>query len=207
VAADVIAYHEPEHPVVGEYRLVRDEARRQLVEQGPRVLVFTAARPAAGTTTVILNLAVALTEDGPARVLVVDANFDRPAAAGRLGASAVSGLAEALAQTIPLAWAVQPTVVPKLHVLACGVPTDGTAQAMNRDLPRLLTQLRQWFDWVLVDAGVWGDVLGAEVLGPASDAVYLVTRDEHQERSDFLELRSAIAAVGGNPRGYVTTRR
>src|SRR5690348_2976309 len=29
VSADVVAYHQPDHPVSGEYRTVRDEIRRQ----------------------------------------------------------------------------------------------------------------------------------------------------------------------------------
>src|SRR5262245_34547220 len=84
VSVDVIAFHQPDHPVSGEYRIVRDEIRRQFEEPRPRLLLFAAAAPVAGTTTVLLNTAVSLTQDG-AKVLVVDANYDRPAVAPRLG--------------------------------------------------------------------------------------------------------------------------
>jgi Mrp family chromosome partitioning ATPase len=207
VSPDVVVYHFPDHAVTGEYRTVREEVRRQFDEAGPRVVVLTAAVPVAGTTTVALNLAVALTQDPPAKVLVVDANFDRPAAARRLGVAETPGLAEVLGQTVPLAWAVQPTPVPNLHALAAGLPADGTDDAMASDFPRLLGQLRQWFDWVLVDGGVWDESLGRESVGPACDAVYLVTRQADVERPEFTALRASVTGAGGTLRGYVTTRQ
>lgn len=207
IAPDVVAYHQPEHPVSGEYRSVRDEIRRQFEEPGPRAIVFTAAAPVAGTTTVLLNFAVALAQQPGVKVLVVDANFDRPAVARRLGVSEAPGLAETLGQSVPLAWAVQPTAVPGLHALAGGVPGDGTATAMTADFPRLLAQLRQWFDWVLVDGGVWADALGGEGFAPTADGVYLVTRQADIDLPEFADLRASVSAAGGAVRGYVATRQ
>ncbi|HET6575742.1 MAG TPA: hypothetical protein VFG68_19230 [Fimbriiglobus sp.] len=206
VSADVIAFHQPDHPVSGEYRTVRDEVRKQFEEPRPRVLLFAAAAPVAGTTTVMLNTAVSLTRDG-AKVLVADANYDRPAVARRLGVPETPGLAEVLGQTVPLAWALQPTAVEDLHVLAAGVPSDGTPRGMTQDFPRLLAQLRQWFDWVLVDGGVWDEWLGQESAGPACDAVYLVTRQADIDRPEFGSLRMSVADAGGVLRGYITTRQ
>lgn len=209
IAPEVVTYHFPDHAVSAEYRQVKDEIRRQFPEPGPRVLLFTAAAPVAGTTTVLLNVAVALAQESdPApRVLAVDANFARPGLARRVGASDTPGLAEVLGQEMPLAWAIQPTPVPTLHVLAAGHPTDPTAQAMAADFPRLLAQLRQWFDWVLVDAGVWADAAGRDAAGPAADAVYLVTRQADIERPEFTALRGTVASSNGLLRGYVTTRQ
>ena len=207
VSADVIAYHQPDHPISGEYRVIRDEIRRQYEEPTPRVLLFSAAAPVAGTTTVLLNFAVSLTQESGARVLVADANFDRPAVARRLGVPETPGLAEVLAQTVPLAWALQPTAVENLHVLAAGVPADETHKAMASDYPRLLAQLRKWFDWVLVDGGVWDEWLGQESAGPACDAVYLVTRQADIDRPEFAGLRASVNSAGGVLRGYVTTRQ
>ena len=74
----LVALHFPEHAVSGEYRVLRDEIRKQLPEPTPRVLLFAAANPEAGTTTVLLNLAVTLAHDGKTKVLVADANVHRP---------------------------------------------------------------------------------------------------------------------------------
>lgn len=206
VSSDVVAYHDPEHPITQEYRLVRDEIRQQFEEEGARVVVFSAGAPVAGTTTVMLNLAVELTRVGAARVLVVDANLARPAISRRLGVADTPGLADVLGQTVPLAWALQPTAIPNLQVLAAGIIMPGIGHAMANDFPRLLVQLRQWFDWVLVDAGVWGEAAGRDGIGPACDAVYLVTRQHDIDRPEFAGLRASVTGTGGLLRGYITTR-
>jgi Mrp family chromosome partitioning ATPase len=193
VATDLVTVHWPDHPVSREYRAVRDEITAQY-DAGPRVLVFAAAAPESGATTVLLNLAATLAADAGAKVLVVDANGPRPAVAARLGLADGPGLAEVAAQTTPLAWAIQPTPVANLHAL--------TAGAGAGDVSRLLGTLRGWFDWVLVDGGVWSDGAAAA----AADGVYLVARQTDLDRPEFVGLRAAVAAAGGTPRGYLTTR-
>lgn len=207
VAPDVVAFHFPDHPVSGEYRRMTDEVLAQYELPGARAVVFTAAEPHAGTSTVALNFAVSLVASHGHRVLVVDANFGRPGVARRLSCAESPGLADVLGQSIPLAWALQPTPLPNLHVLATGQVTDNTEEALSGDLPRLVTQLRQWFDWVVIDAGVWAELPGGDGTAATAEGVYLVARDADAENADFVNLRSDIAAVGGPVRGFVTTRQ
>ncbi|MBA4187190.1 MAG: hypothetical protein C0467_04145 [Planctomycetaceae bacterium] len=210
IAADgpdptLVALHYPDHAVSGEYRVLRDEVRRQLPDSTSRVLMFSAAAPEAGTTSVLLNLAVTLAQEANARVLVVDGNVNRPGVGAKLALKSAPGLCEVLSHRVPLAWAVQPSIVPNLQVLTAGDVTDATPTAVGRDLPKLLGQLRQWYDWVLVDGGVWGAMAERDAVCPAADAVYLVTRDADLDRPEFLNLRGWVKELGGLLRGYVAT--
>jgi Mrp family chromosome partitioning ATPase len=207
VAPEIVAYHFPDHPVSGEYRTVRDQIVRQFDEPGPKVTLFTSGSAHAGTTTVLVNFAVSLIQEFGSRVLLVDAHLARPGVARRLGAAESPGLADVLNQSIPLAWALQPTPVQNLHLLAAGTPTDHTEEQMAADLPKLVPQLRQWFDWVVIDAGVWGDLPGADATCGAADAVYLVTRSGDIELPGFGGLRAEVAGSGGHVRGYISTRQ
>ncbi len=207
VAPEIVAYHFPDHPVSGEYRTVRDQIVRQFDEPGPKVTLFTSGSAHAGTTTVLVNFAVSLIQEFGSRVLIVDAHLARPGVARRLGAAEAPGLADVLNQSIPLAWALQPTPVTNLHLLAAGTPTDATEEHMAADLPKLVTQLRQWFDWVVIDAGVWGDLPGSDGTCEAADAVYLVTRSGDIELPGFGGLRAEVANSGGHVRGYISTRQ
>lgn len=206
ISPDIITYHQPDHAVSGEYRVVRDEIVNQFEEPGPRVTLFTSASGSAGTTTVMMNFAVSLTQEHGSRVLLVDANFARPGIARRLGASESPGLAEVLGQAIPLAWALQPTPLTNLHMLSTGTANDATEDLLTTDLPKLIGQLRQWFDWVIVDAGVWNELPGADATASATDAVYLVTRHSDIERMEFADLRADITNASGPVRGYISTR-
>ncbi|MBY0456266.1 MAG: CpsD/CapB family tyrosine-protein kinase [Gemmataceae bacterium] len=203
--AGLVALHFPDHPVSAEYRTLRDEVARQLPEGTSRALWFTAAATGSGTTTVVLNLALTLARDGQ-RVLVVDANLQHPGVAAKLALRPTPGLAEVLGQNLPLPWAVQPTPAPTLQALAAGTADDSTPAAVGRDLPKLLAQLRQWFDWVLIDAGVWGVTAELDAACPTAEAVYLVTREPDAERPEFAGLKTWVKQLGGSLRGYVTTR-
>lgn len=198
VASEIVAFHHPHHAVSAEYRELAADIRRQAGGVGePKAVLFTAANRDRGTTTVLLNLAVTLA--GESRVLVIDANFEHSGAAKKLGANDVPGLNEVLAQSTPLAWALQPTPVAKLQVLAAG---SSLTEASISELPRVLTQLRQWFDWILIDGGTWGDRPNRDALASAYDSIYLVTR----QGENASGLRSQIARHGGLLRGFITTQ-
>lgn len=204
--ASLVALHFPDHPISAEYRTLRDEIRKQLPDITSRVLMFNAVAPEAGTTTVLLNLAVTLAREGNRRVLVVDSNLNRPGIAAKLALKPAPGLYEALTQQVPLAWAVQSSPIAALSVLTAGDVTDATSGSACRDLPKLLAQLRKWSDWILVDAGVWGAMPDRDAACPAADAVYLVTRETDAERPEFVGVRGWVKELGGLLRGYVTTR-
>ena len=141
----LVALHLPDHPISGEYRTLKDEIRSQLPESLPRVLWFTAAAGESGTTSVLLNLAVTLARESAPRVLVVDANVERPAIAEKFAiAKSAQGLCDVLSQKIPLAWAVQASTIPILQILPAGIATADTAGTFAQDLRKLLDQLRQW---------------------------------------------------------------
>lgn len=204
--ASLVSLHFPDHSVSGEYRTLRDEICKQLPETTSRVLLFNAIAPEAGTTTVLLNLAITLALEAKNRILVVDANTNRPAVAAKLAVKPSPGLCEVLTQQVPLTWAVQPSSVPGLHVLSAGNANKETPGLVSRDLPRCLLLLRQWFDWILVDAGVWGGMPERDATSPSADAVYLVARETDTERPEFLSMRNWVKELGGLLRGYVTTR-
>ena len=205
--AGLVALHLPDHPISGEYRTLRDEVRAQLPEPIPRVLWFTAAAGEAGTTSVLLNLAITLAKESAPRVLVVDANSDRASIADKFAlAKSAPGLAEVLAQKIPLAWAVQASTMPNLQILPAGVAMAATGATIGQDLPKLIEQLRQWYDWVLIDSGVWGAMPERDAVCSTADAIYLVSRESDVERSEFSGLRGWVKELGGLLRGYVATK-
>src|SRR5437764_1222048 len=101
-APELIAFHQPDHPISGQYRDLATGLLAQTPAEQPRVLFFTSSAPGAGTTTVVLNTAVTLARDNLLRVAVLDAHLRRAAVAGRLGLPDGAGLREVLAGGAPL---------------------------------------------------------------------------------------------------------
>lgn len=199
VASDIVAFHAPDHAVSEEYRRLAADISRQLVGTGSKAILITGLDHDRGTTTVLLNLGVTLARQDSGKVLLVDTAIGHASAARKMGLGEVPGLAEVLAEETPLAWALQPSALANLQVLAAG---HGTLDSFA-DWPTVLAQLRQWYDWILIDGGVWGENADRDAACPAYDAVYLVAR---QNETAAISARHAISRQGGLLRGFITTQ-
>jgi Mrp family chromosome partitioning ATPase len=201
--AELIAFHQPDHPISVQYRSLAAEIARQLPGALPRVLLFAGATSNIGTSTVLLNLAMTLARQD-AKVTVADAHLARPALAARLGLPDGPGLREVLAGQMPPAWCLQETAHPNLLVLPAGTagqPREGA------DLTPILEMLRDRSDCVLLDVGPWGDGTLAPNLAAGSDAIYLVLSHESAGTPATGALQDEILEQTGRLRGCVLTQR
>jgi Mrp family chromosome partitioning ATPase len=199
---ELIAYHRPDHPAARQYRRLADGIANQHPPGRPPVLLFTSASARTAGTATVANLAVTRAIDGYGRVLVIEAERTPGSSAERFGVPPVPGLKELLARTVPLSMALHRTSVEGVYLLPAGSTSVGTDEAAR--LPSLLDQLRARFDWVLVDAPVWGThALGGWV--QASDGVYLVLRPDEWDSAQADMAHEGIARAGGKLRGCVTT--
>jgi Mrp family chromosome partitioning ATPase len=201
---ELIAFHDPDHPISEQYRLLLGEVALQLPGGPPRVLLLTGATAEAGTTTVLLNLAVTLARTDALRVTVIDANVARPAVAERLGLSPGPGLCEVLGGRTPLPWAVQNTRLPNLRALVAG---RATVPAAETAFPPVVERLRTESDWVLIDGPTSTRPADAAPLADCCDAVYLVLRQPDAETPAALELQQGLLETTGRLKGCILTQR
>lgn len=201
LAPELIAFHEVEHPISREYTVLLEEIVRPVAGQGPAILAFAGPLPQAGTTTVVLNLALTLARSGQDRVAVIEAQRRRPAIAERLGVSPTPGLTELLAGTVPISRAMQAVSGVALHAMPIGSgdSLDGIAE--------FLPTLKHRFDWVLVDASL--DEVGCDSPFRANliDAAYLVVREEQIGDPRLGELQSHLNRLGAPLCGFVQTAK
>lgn len=140
------------------FRKLAQRLRRGALERNLCSLVFTGAGRQAGRTSLILTLARALQQEFPQeRLLVLDADFQKPGVAAACGLTVTRGLWETLQcdlawpkvlhagpeETVSLLPLSGPVSFPELET----VGTDGL-------LP-LLSDLREHYPLILIDAGPW----------------------------------------------------
>jgi Mrp family chromosome partitioning ATPase len=200
---ELVAFHEPHHAVSQQYQAILHSMDQQLAGVHSRIVLFSALRPGAGTTSVLLNLAITCAKQGQ-RVLAADASFVHPGIAERLGIVAAPGLREALARTMPPLWSIQETVEPNLYALAAG---QSPVEPPLDLLPGLLDQLRQRFDWIFLDGGEWVQRPEKRALLSAATAAYLVLTPSDLESPVADGMLGEISAHGGNLQGYVLVHR
>jgi Mrp family chromosome partitioning ATPase len=216
-AAELVAFHAPNQAAAQQYRAVLDAVvNASTALDRPTALLFTSALPRGGTTNTLLNLAI-LAAAPPLcpppraggdiragrRVVVVDANFRRPAVAERLGLPAAPGLREAMAGAIALDEAIQTTEQANLLALTAGVRESNGVRFVADTLHSLLRQLRQRYPLVFVDGPRWDGKPDIVALAAACDAVFLVTPESEAETPQTEALLRLIPQQGARLAGCI----
>jgi Mrp family chromosome partitioning ATPase len=204
-APELVAYHAPNQPASAQYAALLTTIAEAAAGRGghpDNVYLFSGVRAGAGTTTVVLNLAITAARAGKS-VLVTDANLRRPAVAGRVGLESHPGLTEVLNGDAALASAVRPTGLDNLSVLASGAPAALWADPAS--LRELLAELSRMADLVMIDGPAWDGRGAAAGLAPGSGAVFLVVPDREADEPQATGLLAALPAKGVPLAGCILT--
>ncbi|MBV9122928.1 MAG: CpsD/CapB family tyrosine-protein kinase [Planctomycetes bacterium] len=203
LAADLVAFHQPEHPSARLYQSLVEQITAQIAGQQSRVLLFTAAASGTNKTTVLLNLAITWARQQSGRIVAVDAGAGRPGMAQRLGLPGYPGLREVLRGKLILEAALQETGLPNLHALTAG--EGEKVWPSGEVLKAVLRELRQRFDLVLVDAPAWDGGPDLVALALGCDAVYLFLRQVEVHTAEVEALLQAIPRHGPRLGGCIVT--
>lgn len=171
------------------FRGIRTNLRFAVPEQ-PRLLAVSSAAPGEGKTTVSINLALSMAEEGK-QVLVVDADLRRGCLHEVLGVPRSPGLVEAMAGQAALADVChRSSVHPSLDVVPRGAHQDQRSQFLaGEEFSNVLGELRARYDIVLVDTPPILAVADASVVANAVEGTLVVVR---ANRTDEEALENAV---------------
>lgn len=172
----LLARNAPHSMAVEGLRSVRAALHFTLRAAPDKVVAVTSPTSGAGKTFASVNLAVLFAEAGQ-RVLLIDADLRRGKVANWFDLPVDVGLAEVLAGQVPLAEAVQRTVVNGLSVLPAGVPPANPSELlMHPAMTACLQMCRERFDLVLVDTSPVLAVADATFVANLAGSTLLVLR-------------------------------
>jgi Mrp family chromosome partitioning ATPase len=153
-----------------------------------KVIVVTSATEGDGKTLTMVNLALTLSEFYERRVLLIDADVQRPSVHALLRTSNARGLADALSGVRPLP-AIK--VSEHLSVLTAGTSHDDPLKALVSDRLRVVVEMaRSQYDWVLIDAAPGAH---ATTVASTADVALLVVRSG---QTPYDAARRAAEVIG-----------
>jgi Mrp family chromosome partitioning ATPase len=184
----------PDSPPAASFRVLR---HRLADRKGVKVILVTSPRAREGKTMCAVNLALALSEAGRARVLLLEANLRTPALAQLFGFEPPMCIAEQLDQhragsTQP--WIVVETGTPWLHTAA--VSPDAKARPIldGPALAQCVDELRRaGYDYIVIDSP---PILGSADVNIIEETVDGIVIAMWARRSRARALRKAVDQIG-----------
>jgi Mrp family chromosome partitioning ATPase len=201
IAAEVIAYHDPKHPISQQYAQL---AAQLLSTEEGKALLLSGIRTGVGTSTVLLNLAVSAAQANK-RVTIVDANRTQPSIANKLGLKPKAFLQDVLTGGVALTDAVVRSPIPKLAVLAVSASHPEIALGVEAFI-WLLTTLKEKNDLVLVDGPSLDQKTEVSPLVSLVDSLFLVS-PKGEPAATSGPLFQLISKLGGRIRGLLHTQQ
>jgi capsular exopolysaccharide synthesis family protein len=186
------------------FRKLRTNLRFINVDQPPRTIIVSSPMEGDGKSSVALNLAFSLAEDG-ARVVIVDADLRRPTVASSLGLIEETGLTSVLSGQATVADVVQRAERRSaINVLASGPTPPNPSELLGTQRMQLLLQeLRADADYVIIDTPPLLPVTDAAVIAPGTDGVVLVVRAGRTKREELRAAVKSLDTVGGSILGVI----
>jgi polysaccharide biosynthesis transport protein len=197
----------PASELAEAYRALRTAVLLSTSPRPPQVLVMTSAQPSEGKTCTSLNLALALAQRR-VRVLIIDSDFRKPGVAQAMGMSNEKGLSNVLRGDLSFDEVVlQSESAPNLWVLPAGAaPTNPTDLLSSPDMGRLIEELRQRFEHVVIDSPPVLLMTDSTVLSILSDGVVLVVEGGVTPMGAVLRAHRIIENAGGKILGVVLNK-
>jgi capsular exopolysaccharide synthesis family protein len=142
-----------------------------------RTFVITSAGMGEGKTVTALNLGWLLAQTEGVRALVIDSDLRQPCATEYLGIDAPRGLSEVLGGELTLQDAIVRLDPAGLYLLPGGNPRDDVADLLSGPTyAGVISEARQMFDFIIIDAPPLGIFTDANVLINRADGALMVVR-------------------------------
>jgi len=180
VSADsrVVVYNDPTSAGADRFRLAQIRLKSLQAARGLKNILITSPLPGDGKTTVSLNLATVLSENGRVPVLLLEADVYRPTVIRRLGMKPWPGLCECSRRGEDPMLAIRRINPLGFYLLPAGQKVDeGSGILQSTFTSQLVKSLSaSSFGWVLIDAPPTTPVADVLALNGHVDAALLVAR-------------------------------
>lgn len=202
------------------FRILRQNVQLLRDAGAPKLILVTSAKPEEGKSTTAAGLAYVHALTG-ANTLLIDADLRRPSLAKRFGIDQEPGLADFLRaqaapgevlRTVPASSAIDgdgpagPSSGGTLVVIPAGrISTDVSELLASSAFPRLLEQVSDVYDFVVIDSSPLLAVVDALKIASLVDVVIMCARADQTTRDEARAALEAILPANPSAVGFVLT--
>ena len=202
----LIANEDAKSPVSEAYRTIRTNIKfSNIAGRELKTIMLTSATPNEGKSTTISNLAVVMAQAGHS-VVVCDCDFRNPTQHKIFGLPN-KGLSNCVSTGSDVMEIVQPTKIPNLYVLTSGPVAPNPSELLgSQNMVDIFEELKQHFDYVLVDTPPVMPVTDAAVVSGKVDGTILVIASGEVSPSIAVEAKKRLEQAGAHMLGVVLNK-
>lgn len=192
----------PKSIAAESYRTLRTNIQYSSFDNEYRTIVVTSSEPGEGKTVTVGNLALALAQ-GENKVLLVDCDMRKPSIHKNFRISNESGLTDLLLhkktmEQVMVNYNKNLTIVP-----AGRVSPNPSEMLGSRAMGTFLEEMKNHFDYIVMDTPPLGAVTDAQVLSTKVDGTILVVKAGATKKDAVMNSVNLIKKVNGNIIGTV----
>jgi capsular exopolysaccharide synthesis family protein len=174
----------------------------------PRVVMFAGIDPGNGCSHVCARVAESLATNIAGSVCIVDANLRTPSMPEFFGVTNHHGLTDSLRATGSIRGFAKKLHIDNLWLLSCGSLAADSSTLLNSQLLKSrIAELRNEFDYVLIDSPALNTYSDAIVVGQLSDGMVLVIEANSTRRDAATRIAENLRSRQVRVLGAVLNKR
>ncbi len=174
-----------------------------------KIILVTSTGAQEGKSSTVANLGRTLAAGGD-RVIILDCDLRRPKQHIHHGLQREPGLTNYIASsTEDHDWMTytQTSDPASLHLLACGpIPPSPPELLGNTRFTELLAELREQYDWILIDSPPSASLADGALLASLSDMIMVVVKYNGTDRDVVVKTVQQLSSINPNIAGVVLNK-
>jgi len=204
----LVAHYDRGGMVTEQYRVIRTNLMAKFPEHRFCTMI-TSAEPNEGKTATTLNLGLILAESQDCRTVVVDCDLRKGRVASFLGVKRGPGFVDVVRGQAKLKDVLRSTEYPGLDILTSGqIQPSEIGELLTRpEVPELLNELRQRYNFVLVDTPPVNEISDAAIVGRHVYGALLAVSMFKTHRESVRRAIRMLRAVNIEVLGMILTKQ
>lgn len=203
----IVTFYEPKATVSEQYRTLRTNLQSLSPKTPIRAITITSSTHSEGKTITAINLAISMAKDlNKKQILLVDGDLRRASMSKYLGVKAELGLADLISNGANMDDALLNLGIDNLTFLPAGKSSHNPAELLGSDkLPKLISQLKSKYDYLIFDTPPIIPVTDAGLLGAQTDGVVMVIQAERTQKGVVKHSEGLLKQAQARLLGYILT--
>lgn len=190
----IIVYRKPRSAMAESFRALRSNLNYFTGNKDKQVFMVTSSIPGEGKSFTTLNIAAVLALAGK-KTVILGADLRKPKLYDDLNLNNNIGLSQFLSGMVPFEDIIQQSEIENLYLIAGGpMPPNPSELLLRPEMKKLLSDLRERFDFIVVDTPPLTFVTDAFVLAEYADHTLFVVRQDYTPQPALQLLEDFYAS-------------